>query len=440
MDQLLTRLGKTVRVKRKMSGPAFTSTSDSKHTILRSSKTMDMSEIGQCIDFPKILEEGGSSSSSSRSNSACSDTDDGRYWKEVQDNMTLTITLGTGSEKRVCELLNLVEVLGFCFWVFVFVSLLFLAILLWVMFFQYVIRPEDTSDKIKYGLIWFAMFIGTTLLRFITHRNVSSGMKNVLDHAEIFIATSLVMVFGANMAFYLHTPMNSPLKDLGFMLIPEQDIDSIWRSMSDMMTIFLPIVCAVQSIFMTRENRCKVFVSFFRLMTVCYALRTLTVPLTSLPGPAPHCRPEAHNYSPPDNWIDIVTRVGPMHGKFNTCGDLLFSGHMCYTSSALLLYLRQLDRRFRKGRTLRWVLGLLYLGIVALLCIAGRKHYTVDIVLGIIISFMVFFHFEHGWVPPALYLDPPKHYDALPQQLSITTSLQDNYTRTSHVEDPNYII
>ena len=216
-------------------------------------------------------------------------------------------------------------------------------------------------------------------------------MRSVLEHAEIFIATSLVMVFGANTAFYLHAPAPQPLTDLGFMFIPEQALDSPWRSLSDIMTVALPIVCALQSSAMTRSNRCAVFCSFFRLMTICYALRTLTVPLTSLPGPAPHCRVGSVDYNPPADWIDIITRVGPLHGKFNTCGDLLFSGHMCYTNSALLLYLRQLDFRFPRYSKIRWILGTLYLLTVAILCIAGRKHYTVDVVLGIIISTMTFF-------------------------------------------------
>jgi PAP2 superfamily C-terminal len=170
----------------------------------------------------------------------------------------------------------------------------------------------------------------------------------------------------------------------------------------------------VQSYLMTRENRCRVMMTFFRVATISYACRTLTISLTSLPGPAPHCRPGSPLYLPPSSWIDIVTRVGPMYGQFYSCGDLIFSGHMAYTNSALLLYLRTLDRYFMRFSRLRWLTGVLYLALLAVLCIAGRKHYSVDVILGLLISTLVYFHFEHSWIPSCLH--PPRHPLQQPQQ------------------------
>ena len=325
----------------------------------------------------------------------------------TSSSLVLAITCGSSNS----SVIDLIEVLGFIGWFFAFLLILFLGVLVWVVFFNFVVRPVETSERMKWTGIWISLALSTFYFRHVVRKTISPMMKSVLDHAEIFIATSLVMVFGANTAFYMHTASSEPLHDLGFALLPEQALDSSWRSLSDIMTVALPIICAFQSTLMSRPNRCAVFCSFFRLMTICYGLRTLTVPLTSLPGPAPHCRPNSTDYNPPENWIDIVTRVGPMHGKFNTCGDLLFSGHMCYINSALLLYLRQLDLKFPNYSKLRWGCGFIYLVTVAVLCIAGRKHYTVDIVLGIIISVLVFFHFEHGWVPPSVsQTAPPKNY------------------------------
>ena len=116
-----------------------------------------------------------------------------------------------------------------------------------------------------------------------------------------------------------------------------------------------------------------------------------------------------------------------MHGQFNTCGDLLLSGHMCYTNVALLLYLRNLDRRWPNSTwlQLRWIVASLYLLVVALLCISARKHYTVDVVLGIIISTLIFFHFEHGWKPLCVASSSPSSNITIPFAMEYTTTRQD---------------
>ena len=55
------------------------------------------------------------------------------------------------------------------------------------------------------------------------------------------------------------------------------------------------------------------------LASVSHDLRT---PLTSLPGPAPHCLPSYTAYGAPSDWREMLTWLGPLVGKFNTCGDL----------------------------------------------------------------------------------------------------------------------
>ncbi|CEG43252.1 uncharacterized protein PHALS_13461 [Plasmopara halstedii] len=260
---------------------------------------------------------------------------------------------------------------------------------------------QQHRSRATWGGIWL-LFAGTFFyIRRLVRSRVDANLRGVMDHAEIFVAMSLVMVFSVNISFYLHVPATTPLKDLGFMIIPEQKLHSKWRPVSDILTAGMPVIFLLQTAVMTRPNRCRVVSSFFRIVTICYFLRMLTVSVTSLPGPAPHCRVGSHDYFPPTSWIDIATRVGPIYGNYNSCGDLIFSGHMAYTVSAVLLYLRTLDRNFpgRMASKIRWACGLTYLIILAVLCIAGRKHYTVDVVLGLIVSTLVFFHFEHSWTP-----------------------------------------
>ena len=132
-----------------------------------------------------------------------------------------------------------------------------------------------------------------------------------------------------------------------------------------------------------------------------------TISLTSLPGPAPHCRPGYVEYRPPETWIDIVTSVGPIYGNFKSCGDLIFSGHMAFSTTAVLLYLRVLDRYHTGFSRTRWVVGAIYLIGLSALLLAGRKHYTVDVVLGVLIASLSYLHFEHGWIPLAIEYQYP---------------------------------
>ena len=317
-----------------------------------------------------------------------------------------------------CNCIDLVEVVGFITKFVAMLIYLMCAVGCWVYLFQGIRAPS-----LQQFTSWITCSGATLSLRNTLKKTMQREMKQVLEHAEVFIATSLIMVVGANLAFVLHTPMKEPLADIGFLLLPE--IEGPFSNLSDLLTAICPILYALHTAGMTRKERCRVFVSFFRIMSICYGLRTFTVPLTSLPGPATHCRLDAVNYHPPTDWIDVVTRIGPMHGQFNTCGDLLFSGHMCYTNVALLLYLRNLDQRWPHPKWLhiRWIVASLYLLVVALLCIAARKHYTVDVVLGILISSLIFFHFEHGWKPHCIVAPPPSNITTLVAEY--TTARQD---------------
>ncbi|KAJ0402882.1 hypothetical protein P43SY_000496 [Pythium insidiosum] len=322
----------------------------------------------------------------------------------------------------------LIVVFAFIAWEVVTVLIVVLAVSDWIYFFRFVVEPMDPSVRMRNAAVWAVFTVALVSVRRHVRSRCGHHFRSLADHAEIFVTMSLIMVFAINIAFYLHVPSSTPLRDLGFMLIPAQAEDSKLRPLSDIMTISLPIVCMVQSYFMTRENRCRVMAAFFRVATVSYALRTVTTALTSLPGPAPHCRPGNPQYAPPQTWIDVVTRVGPMYGQFFSCGDLIFSGHMAYTNSALLVYLRTLDRNFSRFSRLRWFLGVCYLSTLAVLCIAGRKHYTVDIVLGIMISTLVFFHFEHSWIPVAL--QHPETYASILHRYTTSRRRRDSSVST----------
>ncbi|CAH0482354.1 unnamed protein product [Peronospora belbahrii] len=308
---------------------------------------------------------------------------------------------GGNSSRNWCDAVDYREVASFVLFALFMVVDVGLGVTVWVKFFKFVVEPDQHRSRATWGGIWLLFTSIFFYVRRLVRSRADTHLRCMMDHAEIFMAMSLVMVFSINIAFYLHVPTVTPLKDLGFMIIPEQGLHSKWRPVSDILTAGVPVLFLLQTVGMTRPNRCRLVSSFFRVATISYFLRMLTVPVTSLPGPAPHCRAGSPDYIPPTSWIDIVTRVGPLYGNYNSCGDLIFSGHMAYTNVAVLLYLRTMDRNFTNSTVskMRWACGMSYLTILAVLCIAGRKHYTVDVVLGLIISTLVFFHFEHSWTP-----------------------------------------
>ncbi|TMW57950.1 hypothetical protein Poli38472_013424 [Pythium oligandrum] len=332
----------------------------------------------------------------------------------LSSTSTASLSPGSGGVRNTvtikwCELCATVdprEIAGFVVFEALIVFLVALGCLDWIFFFKFIVEPEDFETRAKWGSVWVVYTMSFVYFRSLVRSKWDPAMRYLGDHAEIFICVSMVMVFGTNVAFLLHTP-GPALRDLGFMLIPAQAVDSKWRPLSDILTAAIPVIFLIQAHLMKRENRCRVMTTFFRCATICYGLRMCTISLTSLPGPAPHCRPGNPDYFPPQNWIDVVTRIGPMYGNYNSCGDLIFSGHMAYTTTAVLLYLRVLDRNIPRFSRVRWTLGVIYLFVLAGLCVSGRKHYTVDVVLGSMISALVFFHFEHGWTPYWVHASSP---------------------------------
>eukprot|EP00903_Cladosiphon_okamuranus_P015900 g14685.t1 len=238
--------------------------------------------------------------------------------------------------------------------------------------------------------LWVAALLA---YRRMIYKRIAPDMAALFRHAEILALVVLFMTVTVNFATYVHTP-GEPLFDIGFLVIPEQTLESPWRPVSDTLTALLPCIALLRSLFMDRKQRVVLITAWLRLVSIVYMLRCLTIGLTSLPGPAPHCRDKSL-YNPPTSWHEIATRMGVMVGDFSSCGDLLFSGHAAFTTLTMLVFVKSWRGHATYGV---WkVLGVVYLLSMCTLAIAGRKHYTVDITLGILIASLTFFRFENGW-------------------------------------------
>ena len=291
------------------------------------------------------------------------------------------------------------EVAGFMLWAAAIAAHFANIMGVWIVFFRHVVGDDGVMLKEKKVVVWVLWFWLAICWRQMIKRRSGMLIARVLDHVEVFIFCSMACGISTNITFFLHTP-NPTLYDVGFHFVPEQSVDSFWRPLSDIMTVNLPFVMVVMSFLWTRAERCQLFVDWTRMMAIMYGLRLFCIPVTSLPGPAPHCLAANKDYLAPTDWIDMLTWMGPLVGKFGTCGDLLFSGHSAYCGTTLLLMVRRCEVRYptsARGRAVRWCFAAAYFVGMCVLAISGRKHYTVDMVLGTIIASLSFFNFEHSW-------------------------------------------
>jgi len=136
------------------------------------------------------------------------------------------------------------------------------------------------------------------------------------------------------------------------------------------------------------SHRCILFRRVFFIAGLMYFYRAVTMSVTVLPKPDPawNCPKHWQTYNASMTAVDIWDKLwgialggGISLGETQQfCGDYIFSGH---TGCLILAYLVVRDYSPPTYRPLHWFSLLLFIcGISALL--AGKGHYTIDVILG----------------------------------------------------------
>ena len=201
------------------------------------------------------------------------------------------------------------------------------------------------------------------------------------------------------------------LKDLGFHLIPEINTENLsFRPHNGVLyAIFLLGILFVLSPLYFKVPFTSIQVAWRTLMTVSIAvtLRCLTFISTILPTPGPHCSPDTNDtlkrsFDPPTSAQDVFLGFDTENG----CGDLIFSSHMMYALVCTIMITDysirsvtgvRLDARENAEdarepdsspppKSLKIVLALLSIPwllciALAILIVAQRSHYTVDVLV-----------------------------------------------------------
>lgn len=178
-------------------------------------------------------------------------------------------------------------------------------------------------------------------------------------------------------------PDTKPLPDL---VLDRVVYWSFGVKLSEWLMVFSILIAF--TVCLLHSHRCILFRRIFFLLGLMYFYRALTMSVTTLPKPDPEWEcpkhEELHNTSltARDVW-NKLSRIAMGGGislgeeqKF--CGDYIFSGH---TMCLIMAYLVVRDYSPSDFRLLHWFSFLLFVcGISSLL--AGRGHYTIDVILG----------------------------------------------------------
>jgi len=229
-----------------------------------------------------------------------------------------------------------------------------------------------------------------------------------------------------NFSFYLHHTMkdyvedestlrHKTLYDLGHQVLPDLSQNKIFLRMNELANSFLvtAMVTLIISILFLKRNKMGqksrkpgeianmtnissigMLFRFLTMMVVGHFFRVLTYPLTSLPGPAKHCTNytiEAINR--PTVLREIFHRI---NSPFENCGDLLFSGHILAATTVVLSINHYLPIVTSMNKSICFRILLMILKVSVWVClglqifttIATRNHYTVDIWLATLFSYM----------------------------------------------------
>ncbi|KAJ3123779.1 hypothetical protein HK100_011482 [Physocladia obscura] len=285
-------------------------------------------------------------------------------------------------------------------WTCAAAAILAIYILLWIYTVEVGLEISDNH--------YSAWSIGTTILlaavaaicRHFLTRKLSSHALSVFVHAERLVIVAVTMIIVKNVvSMWMHEP-GKPLFDIGHYFLPHLAEDSAISKTSELMTNAVPVMGLILSSFQTPVHQARSINSFLRVLTICYFLRIFTVAVTILPGPADHCSATVLESDAIAPLHDVLAHLS-LSGK--SCGDLIFSGHTLLSFSAVLLIGRALDRHDMTSSLFNSVVRWTLLGLCQVFIVFGilatHKHYTVDVVVALIVVWFVVEVFEHGWIP-----------------------------------------
>ncbi|EPZ33886.1 hypothetical protein ROZALSC1DRAFT_28269 [Rozella allomycis CSF55] len=124
--------------------------------------------------------------------------------------------------------------------------------------------------------------------------------------------------------------------------------------------------------------------SVFAIM-ILYVIRTLTIIVTQIPPSDP-----SFCASFPNEFGALINRMFEIFtGSKKACTDMIFSGHMAFMTVSLVRWWIDTTKNRQWIKLCKRLISSIHVALSAVLFLGLRLHYTVDIVLGIIIAVFV---------------------------------------------------
>lgn len=170
----------------------------------------------------------------------------------------------------------------------------------------------------------------------------------------------------------VRNPETQILWDVTFSYVPH--IDSVfWHELNVYGYVFVALFAVQGHVRRVVLNR-----RVFLLWMVAIILRTCTIADNAYPDPSDGCRGEDPL---PNIWMSVL--------QFQSCGDLIFSGHTVAVLSSFFILIDCFPLSVDPGIIAGHVISAM-VAISALFCIlATRLHYTTDVVVAIIIYILM---------------------------------------------------
>lgn len=322
---------------------------------------------------------------------------------------------------------------------------------------------QPTNDKIVNAevKIQYHEFVASDSARFKQHivsqlRLEYELLKDYRNWVYILIGFIIIYLHVAahNLAYYMADP-SAPLHDLMHSVIPELSNDSMFFSMNSYMLLFMfsfIVFTCFSKLFVKypavlRKSVVGFINRFFMVINITQLMRISTFLVTQVPAPSPNCREPF--FDPPKHFIDIFNQAAGSGDK--GCGDLIFSSHVMFGLLIVLIHIKYLslskyERVESKSSQItlseinqyevppnntftgtqvnskkkvivfisrqQYIFRMLIISFLIfcfvsdiILILASRKHYTVDVVIALYVTFMVWYIMEKKYKDPKI----PEH-------------------------------
>lgn len=184
--------------------------------------------------------------------------------------------------------------------------------------------------------------------------------------------THIWFVFIASVIFHYACQQvaNKRSKDVADVKLPDLfhdyiDSNDYHSDTTEYINDIIPVAVALFFVYKCiSERKSYAFHSFLLALSVMYTIRAILFVSTTLPDPSGKCDPD---------------------GLFGTCSDLIFSGHIGLTMISLL-YLH----KYFYGSALFSAFSALLLFVMSFFVLLNNNHYTVDVILALIIPFFIY--------------------------------------------------